>query len=440
MRLMNIGSEEKVFAQELIDFIHESPTPFHCAAECSRLLIESGFERLELSGKWSLKEGGRYFVDKNSSAIIAFCINSTDIEKDGFRIIASHSDSPAIKLKPQPEMSEQGSYYRLNTEIYGGPILNTWLDRPLGMAGRVTLVSDSPFRPSEALVNFKRPVAVIPNLAIHMNRDVNKGVELNRQTEMAALLSVLEGQLPKEHNIKSLIAEELSAQPEDILDYELSLYEYEKGCITGLDGEFISSSRLDNLSMVHAGIRALLDSKGGKGINVKVVFDNEKVGSSTKQGADSPMLRNVLERIAISLSKGREDFIRAIYSSFLISSDLAHALHPNRPEKSDPTNRPIINKGPVIKASANQKYTSDSHSAGVYEQLCRAAGIEFQRFANRSDEPGGSTIGPISATQLDIPSVDVGSPVLAMHSLRELGGVKDHHMIYKSFVKFFEIE
>ncbi|AHM56937.1 M18 family aminopeptidase 2 [Peptoclostridium acidaminophilum DSM 3953] len=437
---MNIGNEERVFAQELIDFIYESPTPFHCASVCSRLLLESGFEKLELSGKWDLKEGGRYFVEKNSSAIIAFCINSADIEKNGFRIIASHSDSPAIKLKPSPEMSEQGAYYRLNTEIYGGPILNTWLDRPLGMAGRVTLKSDSPLRPKEALVDFKRPIAVIPNLAIHMNRDVNKGVELNRQTELAALLAVLEGQLPEAHKIKALLSGELAAQPEDILDFELSLYEYEKGCITGLEGEFISSSRLDNLSMVHAGIRALLDSKGSKGVSVKVVFDNEEVGSSTKQGADSPMLRNVLERIAISLSKGREDFIRATYSSFLISSDLAHALHPNRPEKSDSTNRPIINKGPVIKASANQKYTSDSHSAGVYEQICNAAEVEFQRFANRSDEPGGSTIGPISASQLDIPSVDVGSPVLAMHSIRELGGVKDHHMIYKSFVKFFEIE
>ena len=436
---MKIEKKEREFANDLIEFIYKSPTAFHCVDTCREMLDEGGFERLHIAGEWDIKKGGKYYVEKNSSAIIAFTVNSENIEEEGFGIIGSHSDFPAIKIKPSPEMVQGEGYLKLNTEIYGGPILNTWMDRPLAVAGRVVTKGESPLRPKETLINIKRPVAVIPNLAIHMNREVNKGIELNRQIDMIPLVSTVGKKFEKEGFVKNIIADELEMDIESIIDFELYFYEYEKGMLCGLDSEFISSPRLDNLSMVHASLNALLDSRATRGASIVCVFDNEEVGSSTKQGADSPMLRNVMERICIGLGKDRDGFFRGMYNSFMISADLAHAVHPNKPEKSDPTSRPAVNGGPAIKLSANQSYTTDGLSASIYESICEGEKIPCQRFLNRSDERGGSTIGPISSTHLDIQSVDVGSPVLAMHSARELGGVKDHSMIYRSFVKFFEL-
>lgn len=432
-------NKELEFAQDLIDYIYDSPTAFHAVAKAKEDLCKEGFIEVKEEEKWNLEKGGKYFVTKNDSALTAFVVGTGEIEEKGFKIIGAHTDSPSFRIKPAPEMVVDNTYIRLNTEVYGGPILNTWMDRPLGVAGRVTLRSENILYPETRLVNINKPIMIIPNIAIHMNRDVNTGIELNKQKDTLPLLSMVSEELEKNNYLMSAIAKELSVELTQIIDFDLFLYEYEKGSIIGLNNEFISSSRLDDLAMVHAGIRALAKAPAAKATNVMVCFDNEEVGSSTKQGADSNMLVDILERISISLGKNREDFLRAISKSFIISADNAHAVHPNSPEKHDPTNKPYMNKGPVIKINANQSYTTDSNSDAVYELVCEKAGVPVQKFVNRSDVRGGSTIGPISSTHLNIRSVDMGNPTLAMHSIRELGGVLDHTYVTKSFEEFYKI-
>lgn len=429
----------KQFAKNLIDFIYESPTAFHAIETSEELLKVNGFKKLEATEKWNIEKGGKYYTTKNSSAIVAFTVNTDDLTKDGFRMIGSHSDSPSFRVKPNPEMEVEKTYLKLNTECYGGPILNTWLDRPLAIAGRVILKGDNILKPVETLVNINRAVCIIPNLAIHMNRSINEGVALNKQKDMLPFVGLLNETLEKDNFLLNTVANELGRKSEEILDFDLFLYEYEKGSLIGVNEELISSGRLDNLAMAHASLHALINAEAKSGVNMTVVFDNEEVGSSTKQGADSNMLINILERISLCLGQDREDFLRSLYSSFMISADLAHAVHPNVTEKHDPTNRPIMGRGPVIKINANQAYTSDSYSISIYKTICKEAGVNYQEFVNRSDERGGSTIGPISSTHIDIPSVDVGSPILAMHSIRELGCVEDHMDIYKTFKKFYEL-
>lgn len=432
-------NSELEFAQNLIDYIYDSPTAFHAVANVKKDLCKEGFVEIKEEEKWNLEKGGKYFVTKNDSALTAFVVGRGEVEENGFKIIGAHTDSPSFRIKPAPEMVVDNTYVRLNTEVYGGPILNTWMDRPLGVAGRVTLRSENILYPETKLVNINKPIMIIPNLAIHMNRDINTGFELNKQKDTLPLLSLVNEELEKNNYLMSAIAKELSIELKQIIDFDLFLYEYEKGSIIGLNNEFISSSRLDDLAMVHAGMIALVRVPAVEATNVLVCFDNEEVGSSTKQGADSNMLVNILERITISLGKNREDFLRAISKSFIISADNAHAVHPNSPEKNDPTNKPYINKGPVIKISASQSYTTDSNSDAVYELLCEKAGVSVQKFVNRSDARGGSTIGPISSTHLNIRSVDIGNPTLAMHSIRELGGVMDHTYVTKSFEEFYKI-
>ena len=431
--------KQKEFAKDLIDFIYDSPTSFNPVNTSKKILNKNGFEELRLNEKWKLRIGGKYYITKNSSALVSFVINSDNIEKEGFRIISSHSDSPSFRIKPNAEMSAENTYLKLNTECYGGPILNTWLDRPLGIAGRVVVKGDSVLRPLEKIVNINKPICIIPNLAIHMNRTINDGYSLNKQKDMLPLVGLLNESLEKDNFLLNTLSKELNISNEDIIDFDLFLYEFEKGSLIGKHEEFISSSRLDNLSMAHASIHAITNTNGKYGINLVSLFDNEEVGSSTKQGADSNMLVNILEKICLSLGKDREEFFNTLYSSFMISADLAHAVHPNISEKHDPTNRPIMGGGPVIKINANQSYTSDAYSISIYKNICKEANVSYQEFVNRSDERGGSTIGPISSTHIDIPSVDIGSPILAMHSIRELGSVEDHYSIYKTFSKFYEI-
>ena len=426
-------------ANELIDFIYESPTAFHAVSAVKSMLKQEGFTEVLDAEKWNLKKGGKYFTTQNDSALIAFVVGQGDLESNGFKLIGAHTDSPSFRIKPFPEMTSENTYVRLNTEVYGGPILNTWMDRPLSIAGRVTLRGNNPLFPETRLLNINKPILIIPNIAIHMNREVNQGVELNKQKDTLPLLSLVNESLEKDKYLINTIASELAVDVSDILDFDLFLYEYEKGSVIGLNKEFISSPRLDDLAMVHAGIKALINTKVNMATNVMVCFDNEEVGSSTKQGADSNLLSNILERIVLSFNKGREDFFRSLSNSFMISADLAHAVHPNAGEKHDPVNRPVINKGPVIKISANQSYTSDSNSIAVYEQICNNAGVPVQKFVNRSDLRGGSTIGPISSTHLHIRSVDIGTPILAMHSIRELGGIEDQKSITKSFEEFYRI-
>lgn len=426
-------------AQELIDFIYESPTAFHVVDSVKKILLNFGFHELKEEERWKLEKEKKYFLTKNDSAIIAFVVGKGEIETDGFRIIGAHTDSPGFRVKPNPDMEVESAYVKLNTEVYGGPIINTWLDRPLSLAGRVTLKGQSPFYPQVRLFNIKKPVLLIPNLAIHMNRNVNLGIELNKQKDILPLLSLVNEEFEKGQYLTKAIAKELNVDVEDILDFDLFLYEFEKGKIVGLNNEFISSGRLDDLSMVYAGIKALTEVEVGNTTNIMVCFDNEEVGSTTKQGANSPFLSGTLERIGISLQKDKEEYYMSIAKSFMISSDLGHALHPNYGEKSDPVNRPIINKGPIIKISASQSYTSDSVTIAIYKNICRKAGVPVQIYVNRSDEKGGSTIGPISSSHVNINSVDMGIAILSMHSIRELGGIKDYLYAEQSFKEFYRI-
>lgn len=429
----------KKFAENMLDFIYESPTQFNAVEVSAETLEKNGFEKLNPKENWKLEVGKKYYITKNSSALVAFKINSDEVEKEGFRIIGSHTDSPGFRIKPNAEMESCGAYLKLNTEGYGGMILSTWLDRPLAMAGRVFLRGENPFKPVEKIVNINKPVCIIPNLAIHMNRSINDGYKYNKQTDMLPLVGLINEQLEKDNYMVKLLASELDVEIEEIIDFDIFLYEYEKGCFTGANEEFISTGRLDNLSMYYSSVEALLDSDSKSGISIAVGFDNEEVGSSTKQGADSNMVLNILERICISLGKDRQQFFEAIENSFIISSDLAHAVHPNVNGMADPTNRPVMGKGPVIKVHAGQAYTSDGYSISVYKEICRECGVEYQEFVNKSDQRGGSTIGPISSTHIDIPSVDIGAPILSMHSIRELGCSEDFYNTYKTFVKFYEI-
>lgn len=432
-------SREKEFANELIDFIYESPTAFHAVDSAKAILDRQGFQELKEEERWMPEKGCKYYVVKNNSALIAFVVGKGKVEEHGFKIIGAHTDSPCFRVKPAAEMTVENHYVKLNTETYGGPILSTWLDRPLSIAGRVMIRSTDPLNPTAKLVNIKKPILIIPNLAIHMNRNVNQGVELNKQKDMLPLLGIVNESLEKGNYLVSTIAKELNVEFKQILDFDLFLYEYEKGTIMGLNDEFISSPRLDDLAMVHAGITAISEAEVSNATNVMVCFDNEEIGSNTKQGADSQLLSNLLERIVLSMGGDRQDFFRAIAKSFMISADLAHAVHPNVGEKHDPQNRPVINKGPVIKLSANMRYTTDSDSASVYADICKKAEVPVQYFVNRSDEVGGSTIGPISASHLEMRSMDMGTPILAMHSVRELGGVMDHTYVTKSFTEFYMI-
>lgn len=432
-------TKELQFAQQLIDFLYESPTAFHAVENVKTDLKNAGFEELMEEDKWSLKKGGKYYTTKNHSALVAFVVGNGEIENHGFKIIGAHTDSPTFRIKPSCEMVVESTYVRLNTEVYGGPILSTWFDRPLSVAGRVVLKGENILYPKTKLVNIKRPILIIPNVAIHMNREVNKGVEINPQRDTLPLLSLVNEELEKGNYLINAIAKELGVEAKDIIDFDLFLYEFEKGSIIGLNNEFISAGRLDDLQMVHAGIEAIIEAPVTDATNVMVCFDNEEIGSSTKQGADSDMLANILERIVLAFGKEREDFFRALSKSFLISGDNAHAVHPNNPDKHDPTSRPVINKGPVIKINANFAYTTDSDSSIVYQEICKKAEVPFQKFVNRSDVRGGSTIGPISSTHLNIRSIDIGNPTLAMHSIRELAGVKDHTYVMKSFLEFYKI-
>lgn len=432
-------SKELKFAKELIDFLYESPTAFHAVKNVKYSLEGCDFKELKEEDKWILEKGGKYYTTKNGSALIAFTVGNGEVENHGFKIIGAHTDSPTFRIKPNSEIISENNYIKLNTEVYGGLIRSTWMDRPLAVAGRVALKGENLLNPELRLVNIKKPILIIPSLAIHMNREANSGGELNPQKDTLPLLAMVTEELEKDNALINILAEEMKVNKEDIIDFDLFLYEFEKGCIVGLKDEFISSGRLDDLQMVHAGIEALKEAPITEGINVMVCFDNEEVGSSTKQGADSDMLANILERIALCLGKGREEFFRALSRSFIISADNAHAVHPNSPEKADPTNRPIVNKGPVIKINANCAYTSDSDSSAVYEYICNKAEVPVQKFVNRSDLRGGSTIGPISSTHLNIRSVDIGNPTLAMHSIREFAGVKDHSYVAKSFVEFYKI-
>ena len=430
---------KKDLALDLIDFLYKSPTAYHSVKTIKERLDLNGFTEVKESDKWNLEKEGKYYIIKNDSALIAFNIGTGDIEEEGFKLIGAHTDSPGFRVKANPEIVSEGTYLKLNTEVYGGPILHTWFDRPLGIAGKITLKGNSPLKPEVKLVNINKPILIIPSLAIHMNRSVNDGFNINAQKDTLPLLSLIKDKFEKDGFLVKTIAEELKINSEDILGFDLGLYEIEKGSIIGLNEEFISSGRLDDMWMVYAGIQALINSKSNKATKVMVCIDNEEIGSLTPQGANSALLLNILERITLALGKDREGIHRALANSLMISADLAHAVHPNIPEKHDPTNRPVLGKGPVLKTAASGSYSTDSYNTAIFEGLFRAAEVPYQKFFNKSDVRGGTTIGPITSSLLTIPVMDMGAPLLSMHSIRELASVVDNEYTIRLFTEFYNI-
>ena len=358
------------------------------------------------------------------------------MSETGFKIISAHSDSPCFRIKPNPAMAKEG-VISLNTEVYGGPILYTWFDRPLSIAGRVMLKGDNELNPKTALIHIKEPLLVIPHLAIHFNRSVNEGNKLSKQKDMLPVAGIINDTFEKDNFIVNRIAEELSVKAEDILDFDLMLYNCEPATMVGFNKEFVMSGRIDDLSMAHAAMAAIIDGTDSEYTNVMAIFDNEETGSGTKQGAASTVLATILHRIALAEGCDQQDFYCAIEKSFMISADTAPATHPNYPEKYDITNHPTMGGGPVIKINANCKYMTDAQSSAVFKQLCEKAGVPCQYFVNHSDVAGGSTLGNILTSQIDIAGVDVGNPIWAMHSAMETGSIKDHQALMKVFIGFF---
>lgn len=428
----------RIYAEQLLRLVEAGTSPFHVTADVERQLAEAGFTRLFMDCDWGLDNGGKYYVVHNGSSLIAFTIGKALRYRESFRIAAAHTDFPGLRVKPSPELVKDG-YRQLNVEVYGGAILNTWLDRPLSAAGRVVLRSDEVFAPRVCLVDFRKPFLTIPNLAIHINRDVNKGVELNKQTDMLPILG-LDGEEPDEIFFRKYLSQELQVEPDEILDYELGLYNTDRGEFLGLSEEFISSPRLDNLTSVQAVVSALISGSRTKGINVAAFFDHEEIGSRTKQGAGSVFLSAVLERVLLAYGRTREHFLESFYKSMLLSVDVGHALHPNKADKNDPTHKNVLGKGICIKEASGQSYATDSEAVAVLQQLCEAGGIPYQKFVNRSDGTSGSTLGSIASSFLPVKTVDVGVPLLAMHSSRELMGTADQESLVRALEAFYQVE
>lgn len=417
-------------AEELLEFIEKSPSCFHAVANMKGILAAEGFRELREDEKWEIEKGGRYFVTRNNSSIIAFTIPEKGIE--GCRIMASHSDSPSFKIKENPEMEVDKKYVKLNVERYGGMICAPWFDRPLSVAGRVVVKENGEF--AEKLVDVDRDLLMIPNLAIHMNREVNDGYKYNAQVDMLPLY----GGISAKGTFMKTIAEAAGVKEEAILGHDLFLYNRVPGTVWGAEGEFVSSSRLDDLQCAFSSLKGFLRGKKEEYVAVHCVLDNEEVGSGTKQGAASTFLYDTLVRVNECMGLSYEEYLRSLAKSFMISADNAHAVHPNHKEVADPVNRPYMNEGIVIKHSANQKYCTDAVSAAMFKDLCKEADVPYQNFTNRSDILGGSTLGNISNTKVALNAVDIGLPQLAMHSPYETAGVKDTWYLVQAAEKFFK--
>ncbi len=401
------------------------------------MLDNAGFAELKLADEWSLQHGKPYYVMVNGSAIFAFVTPQKGAAAP-LRVVAAHSDSPCFRLKPHCEMETEGAV-KLNTEVYGGPILYTWFDRPLSLAGRVVLRSDSPIYPGYRLLRVDRPLMVIPHLAIHFNRSVNDGNKLSAQKDMLPVAALSDEN--SKGLIRNIISNELDVDANDVLDYDLSLYCIDAPRIVGADSSMICAGRLDDLSMVHAATEAFLADYASRNTSgttrVLAIFDNEETGSQTKQGAGSTVFEHIMRRMVYALGGDDNDFIRSVAAGFLVSADNAHGFHPSYPEKYDPTNHPVLGGGPCIKINARCKYMTDADSAAVFAEVCRAAGVPFQYFVNHSDSPGGSTLGNILTGSLPLRGVDMGAAVWAMHSVSETASVADHSYCIDAFTTFY---
>lgn len=426
--------------KRLLSFLDASPVNFLAVKNMADELEKNGFRRInpqEPLGK--VEAGDKFFVTKNDSSIYAFQIGKKTLADAGFHMICAHCDSPTFRIKPNAEMLCEGGIVKLNTEVYGGPIMFTWFDRPLTLAGRVIVKGEDAMKPQTLLLHVKRPLLQISNLAIHFNRQVNDGVKLSKQKDVLPILGIINDELEKGNLLMNVITSELNIQKEDILDFDLYLADATPACTFGVHDEFISSGRLDDLSMCWAGVEAMIASDANDTTQVLAIFDNEETGSQTKQGAGSPFLSYMLQRIALAQNHTEEAYYQTVERAFMISADNAHAWHPNYSEKFDPTNHPKLGGGPVIKFNAAQKYASDAVSAAIFANICEAAGVPCQRFVNHSDVAGGSTLGNILASSIPLKGVDMGNAILAMHSCRETGSVIDHEYCVKAFTKFYQL-
>ena len=428
----------------LLKFLDASPVNFLAARNIACELEQNGYRRLDPQQPLGeLKAGDKVYVTKNDSSVYAFRLGRKPLAETGFHMICAHSDSPTFRVKPHAEMTGEGRLVRLNTEVYGGPILSTWFDRPLTLAGRVIVRGKDAMSPETMLMHVRRPLLQISNLAIHFNRQVNDGVKLSKQKDMLPLLGLINDELEQGNLLMNVIVEELSKQRpvshEDILDFDLYLADTQPACTFGVHDEFISSGRLDDLSLCFAGLEALIAAPESDTTQVLAIFDNEETGSQTKQGAGSPFLASMLMRIARQQSGTEEAYWQAVERAFMISADNAHAFHPNYAEKYDPTNHPMLGGGPAIKFNASQKYASDAVSAAIFAEICRKAGVPCQRFVNHSDVAGGSTLGNILASTVPLRGVDMGNAILGMHSCRETGSVADHAYCVRAFTEFYSL-
>ncbi|MCU1716840.1 M18 family aminopeptidase [Pseudomonas sp. 5P_3.1_Bac2] len=415
----------------LIDFLKSSPTPFHATASLAMHLEAAGFQHLDERSSWYTEAGGRYYVTRNDSSIIAFKLGKRPLVESGIRLVGAHTDSPCLRVKPQPELQRQG-FFQLGVEVYGGALLAPWFDRDLSLAGRVTYRRDG--KVESQLIDFQTPIAVIPNLAIHLNREANQGWAINAQNELPPILAQLAGS--EAPDFRALLTNQLALQhdfsADAVLDYELSFYDTQGAAVIGLNADFIAGARLDNLLSCYAGLRALLASSDDETC-LLVCTDHEEVGSCSACGADGPMLEQVLRRL---LPDG-EEFVRCIQRSLLVSADNAHGVHPNYADKHDQNHGPKLNAGPVIKINSNQRYATNSETAGFFRHLCLENEVPVQSFVTRSDMGCGSTIGPITASQIGVRTVDIGLPTFAMHSIRELAGSHDLAHLVKVLSAFY---
>lgn len=420
---MNIPLDARTHAQQLLDYIDASPSPWHAVAAMVSLLQAHGFHALNESEKWSLQPHGRYYVVRGGSSIIAFILGEQALDKTGLRLVGAHTDSPGLRLKPKP-FFDQGGYTQLGVEVYGGPILATFADRDLSLAGRVNVRHQHGF--TSHLIKFDNALVRLPNLAIHMNREVNeKGLKFNKQTELPLIFNLADT-MPPEAALLAQIAHQLNTTTAEIINWELNLYDTQKGNFWGHDGAFIADSQLDNLASCHAAIMALLSADNGSITRVCALFDHEEVGSESLAGAAGSFMQDTVNRIFTDQGLDQEAYYRAIANSFFISADMAHAYHPNYPSAYDAQHQVLVNHGPVIKTNSNQRYSTSADTAARIIGLCETAGIPYQQYVHRTDLGCGSTIGPMVAARMGIASVDIGNPMWAMHSIRESAGTLDH--------------
>lgn len=420
----------------LTGYISKATSPYGAVSEGRRLLEEAGFEELKLDEDFIIEKGKNYYLVPAGTELIAFTVGS---QAGSIRMAAAHTDYPCLHIKPVAELVRCG-YMRVNCEIYGSPILNTWLDRPLSVAGRVMLKGSGDFDIKTADVDFKRSVLTIPNLAIHYNREVNKGVELSKQNDMLPILGMLDETLNANSYFLDFLADEIKVKKEDILDFDLYVYNAEEPVFTGMKGELLSSPRLDNQTSCYALLEGIIESGkagSGKGINICALFDNEEIGSRTRQGADSQLLKSILVRVYSALNMSLAELEKDIAGGFLLSVDVAHALHPAKAEKYDPVNNMCMGEGVTFKLSANQRYNYDSVAVAMLQQLAEAAGVRYRKFVNNSDMAGGGTLGPIISSLLPMRTVDIGVPILAMHSARELMAAADQLELEKLMKAYY---